>query len=117
MPSGKTHLVVATAASTVLTYYLHLPKEYIVAGAIGGLLPDSDHKKSLIGGIFPMWIFCKHRGFTHSWLALMAFSLCVFFMTNWYVAIVFAFGYFSHLLIDWRVPWRWPKKKRRYKKK
>lgn len=116
MPSGRTHLVVSVAATSLLVYEVHLPPELVVAGAIGGLFPDSDIKTSLIGAVIPMWLITKHRGFTHSWMACFIFSVGVgWFFHSTSVMSCFALGYMTHLLLDWMTPrgepLKWPKKK------
>jgi len=53
-------------------------------------------------GFFILWIIgynCDHRKFTHSLLALVLFSLCVALIYP-ELGVAFAFGYFSHLLLD-----------------
>lgn len=117
MPSGKTHLVVATAASTALTCGLGWPIEYVLAGTFAGILPDSDTRKSTIGGFVPLWLITKHRGFTHSYVALALFSLGTYLLLDSLeLTLSFMVGYWSHLVLDWTtpmgIPWKWPKKKR-----
>lgn len=117
MPSGKTHLIVATAASLALTCELGLPIEYTVAGMIGGIVPDSDHRSTTIGAVLPLWLFCRHRTFTHSIFGMLIFCGCVLFVSREIpVALCFGIGYLSHLLLDSLTPmgvmWRWPNRKR-----
>lgn len=63
------------------------------------LLPDADIKYSLIGRFIPLWVFWKHRTFTHTIWAMMLFSL-PFFSVSLIWGIMFLSGYFLHLVMD-----------------
>lgn len=67
--------------------------------AIGSIFPDADHRKAPAGRILPLWLFFKHRGFTHTWWGLMLFALPIVAI-NRYWGLSFAIGYFSHLFFD-----------------
>jgi inner membrane protein len=116
MPSGRAHLIAGAITTTALTCALKLPAELICIGTVAGLLPDVDTKKSILGRWVPLWLFFKHRGFTHSLMALGIASFGCYLLTNSFaITLSFAAGYFSHLVLDWTtpmgIPWRWPKKK------
>jgi inner membrane protein len=116
MPSGRTHIVVATALTAGVCYTQQYPIHFILCGALGGLWPDTDTKKSIMGRLFPLWLICKHRGFTHSLLGLFIFTFVIAGIEcNIETVVCFAVGYFSHLILDWTtpmgIPWRWPKRK------
>jgi inner membrane protein len=63
------------------------------------LLPDADHPKAPMGRFIPLHLFCKHRGFTHSFEGMFLFSLpCLFISVNFWIS--FLFGYLVHLWMD-----------------
>lgn len=66
---------------------------------IGSIFPDCDIKYSLIGKIFPLWIFLNHRGLTHSIIGLLTFSSPIM-LYDWKICLLFAAGYFLHLIMD-----------------
>ena len=84
---------------------------------IGSYGPDIDSVSIFTRNGKPLKWFVKHRGPTHSLLALVLFALIVLLITsNWYYTLAFATGYFFHLLMDSLtlsgVPMFWPSKKR-----
>lgn len=86
---------------------------------IGSLFPDADHKKAPIGRLFPLWLIFKHRGFTHTLVGLVVFSLPIGIWYNWKWAATFAVGYLLHLAMDSSTPmgikWiRGHKRRKRY---
>lgn len=86
---------------------------------IGSLFPDADHRKAPAGRILPLWLFFKHRGFTHTIWGLVLFSASISLYSPLYSAN-FAFGYLSHLLLDSLTPsgvnWTGFKRKRPLKR-
>lgn len=72
---------------------------------IGSVFPDCDHKKAPMGKLLPLWLVFNHRGFTHTLLALVAFSslVCIYDF-KW--GISFGVGYLLHLLEDDSTPMR-----------
>lgn len=104
----RTHAAAGLALGFGLSYINHQP---IVSAALLGLLtqacavlPDIDIKLKL-----------KHRGVTHSLLALLLISLGAQHVAPLLVPYV-ASGYGSHLLLDfltvWGIPILWPLQKR-----
>ncbi|CUX97277.1 metal-dependent hydrolase [Candidatus Hoaglandella endobia] len=96
---------------------------HIISGAVlTCLLPDLDHPKSLLGQrLFwlsvPIAYIFGHRGFTHSFMAIIAgilfFTLCLpqeFIPLDVYYAMII--GYSSHIMADILtpagVPLLWP---------
>jgi inner membrane protein len=81
---------------------------------IGSLFPDGDHKHAPMGKILPLWLICKHRGFTHSIQGMVGFT-AIIGMFNLYWGLSFGIGYFTHLILDAMTPsgvkWWWKKKK------
>lgn len=114
MPSGRVHMTIGAGATFALTCALHYPIELIWVGTVASLLPDTDTRKSLMGRWIPVWLFTKHRGFTHSFLGLCVCTfLCFLCVQSVAIASSFFVGYFSHLALDWLTPrgiqWKWPK--------
>ena len=87
----------------------------VVVAMVGSLLPDIDHSASTLGKFLPLHWFLKHRGFTHSLLAL-ALTMG---LGAWYLspgnALALSIGYASHLVLDCLnrqgCPLLWPAKK------
>lgn len=115
--SYKTHSVFAVFLGAILSFYLHLKIDphgmlsFYPALMLGGLLPDIDIKTSIISKfLFPVaWIvriFCKHRGFTHSLLAILI--LLVTSLKYWdhnpLFFIGLPIGYVSHIFLDMLTP-------------
>lgn len=86
---------------------------YLIAAAVGSLLPDIDHPKAYVsrrhwmahGASHLLEAVAHHRGLTHSLLALVLLSGITIAGLNYlradvYLTIPFALGYLSHLLID-----------------
>lgn len=112
--SYKTHSVFAVILGAILSYYLNLQIKdiynlffYYFALVLGGLLPDIDTKTSIISKfLFPIsWIFrifFKHRGFTHSALAILI--MLILTIKYWDVNPLFfiglTIGYISHIFLD-----------------
>lgn len=70
---------------------------------VGSLFPDADHRKAPMGRIFPIWLVCRHRGFTHSVGGIFIFSsLVALYDLKW--GVLFAGGYFLHLVEDSSTP-------------
>jgi inner membrane protein len=103
------HVVVGVAAWVWAAPHLGLPSLDIVplALAIGGsLLPDIDHPQSWVGRRLrvisrPLAATLGHRGFTHSFLAVIVCALLLRWqgLTRGIIAPVVV-GYLSHLAAD-----------------
>lgn len=74
----------------------------IFAAVLGALFPDIDTPESALGRRLPFFSLLGggHRGWTHSLLGLILFSVPLLFIFNTGIAVVFAAGYLSHLLLD-----------------
>lgn len=70
---------------------------------VGSLFPDADCKYAPMGKICPLWLFCKHRGITHTLGGLVLFSSLVG-LYSWKWGLLFAAGYLLHLLEDSSTP-------------
>jgi len=67
---------------------------------LGCILPDADHRRSLIGKILPLWLWFRHRGAVHSvWFMLVCFAIAG---SLWHpmAGIALAAGVFLHLIMD-----------------
>lgn len=78
----------------------HIPGD-ILLGVLGGMFPDIDHEKSLLGRFNPFARLMKHRGWTHTLSALLIFSVPFIAVNN----MTFAVGYLSHIIADWLHSW------------
>lgn len=66
----------------------------------GSLFPDIDSPNSLLGRwVFPLAVVTKHRGFMHSLLGMVVFSLPII-LFSFIHGLVFAVSYLSHLICD-----------------
>jgi inner membrane protein len=95
---GGTHIAVALAAGSVI---MTGNPAGIVAAGIGAVFPDIDSRHSVIGRKIPfLWLIGgRHRGWTHSILGLIIFSLPLWLLSK-EIFIGFALGYITHLLLD-----------------
>jgi membrane-bound metal-dependent hydrolase YbcI (DUF457 family) len=114
--SGKMHFQFAVIVWILLQ--VGVDHEFLnpIPFLIGTMVPDCDHRKAPMGRILPLWLFFRHRGFTHSLVALALFSgLVSLYDLKW--GILFAGGYFLHLMMDSGTPsgiaWLLGKKKAR----
>lgn len=100
----KTHIAVATACVMPLVTPASLI--YIPASIFGGIFADFDYKVGI-----------EHRTATHSFLAMCFMSMFIYFtVSNKMIALCFAIGYMSHLILDYftvmGVMWLYPFQKR-----
>lgn len=120
---GKTHLVAGVLAGigivaleNKLGIGNNLDKVLLVAGCgLGSLLPDADHPEAPAGRILPIWIFFKHRTYTHSlFFMLLVGLLGLIFHINIWLTAGLVLGIFTHLLLDCTTPmgirWFYPLK-------
>lgn len=119
------HVVLGLAAfQTLCTFYGYSPHPVLYIFAVfGSLLPDIDHQYSRIGKSFPSLsrlfaVLSKHRGITHSLVALIILMFVMFQYGQMGYGTVGAvcIGYLSHLLGDFcthgGIPFFWPFKYR-----
>lgn len=84
----------------------HVPGD-IMLGVLGGLWPDIDHTKSMLGRFNPVARWLTHRGFCHSFTAMLIFSLPFIYVG----VLTFSMGFLSHLVMDYIHSWgRWKPK-------
>jgi len=100
----RTHTAVGLASGFTLAYLqrdpLALGLALALATQIAAVLPDQDLRLGL-----------KHRGVTHSLLALLLISTSLWQLDH-RLALAVAVGYGSHLILDsltiWGIPLLWP---------
>lgn len=106
---GKTHLVAGALAGigivsleNKLGIGNNLDKILLVVGcAIGALLPDADHPEAPVGRVIPLWIFFKHRTYTHSLVFMIAVALIgIILKLNIFLVIGILIGILTHLVLD-----------------
>lgn len=110
--TGRTHLIVGIAAGLFAAVPYTDPSiitSAILAGALGGLLPDIDHPKSIISGYAPgsglLRLTISHRGPTHTILFVVLFAaLWVSSPIPQIATISFIAGMLLHLACDMATP-------------
>lgn len=106
---GGTHILGGVLAGYIVGASAGLPLlESGALGAIGGIaamLPDIDHPQSairrktgILGTLAAFWM--KHRGITHSGLAVALVWLVTTFLSQPLVSAAIVGGYASHLVLD-----------------
>lgn len=121
---GHTHGLIGAAVGLGVATVYHLTPEasLMLAGLAGGLalLPDIDHphskmrqKMGVVGHVGLFWL--KHRGITHTLIALVAVAAAAYMLLPLPYAVGAAGGYLSHLLADMMtvsgLPILWPYKR------
>ena len=89
--TGKTHITAGTLACMALVTYAGYPITCIPLAMLCSILPDADHKNSIISNILPLYLITKHRGILHSFLIpiiILPFSIPA------------SIAYSSHLVLD-----------------
>lgn len=105
---GRTHFMLGAVAGLGLAQHLQVDDAHalllVTASCFGAALPDIDHPRAglrqrlgVIGDGLLGWL--KHRGPTHSLLALAAVIIVGLYVNPVYGAAV-AVGYVTHLLAD-----------------
>lgn len=116
--TGKTHAAVGLFVGVALARSLGVTDEQaaltVALAVIGSLAPDLDTPQSYISRLLilnPVHLFVRHRGVLHS--GLVAGLLMVAGLVH-PLALPFAMGYASHILIDALtvsgVPVLWPRR-------
>lgn len=87
---------------------------------IGSVFPDCDHRHAPMGRILPMWLLCKHRGFTHSLQGALIFTLPIMYF-NFKWGCIYVAGYLLHIAMDAGTPsgirWVWKPRKKKLKRR
>jgi inner membrane protein len=122
---GRNHLVTSMAVAALLSQPQGVEAvEFFGGVAVGSLLPDIDHPRSLIGRVsFGVADLIHrvygHRTVTHSLLAIMLLGITAYITGHWgnYFTRGLLMGYLLHLVGDYLttqgVPWFWPYNKER----
>lgn len=98
----RTHLVFGIFVWLILNFVLEMPFWVVGFVILSSAFVDIDEKNSKVGKFFffrPIQFFFRHRGFFHSILACLIFSLAIAFFSKW-AGFGFFVGYFSHLILD-----------------
>ena len=112
--TGRTHAIVSGICGAAVAAKLDVSPICVLSCIVGGLFPDTDCRRSILGRCLPLWfIFKPHRrNITHSFMGLLVFSI----LLSWIPlhAIFFAIGYATHLGLDMLnrsgIPLWWPNK-------
>lgn len=119
---GKTHLLAGILAGLLIA-----PDPVaVIAGGVGGLLPDLDHPRSRMSraaGVLavPIHLLVRHRGILHSGLAAALVTFFAIVLSVEYPAARIALlaastGYLTHLALDSLtisgIPLLWPSGRR-----
>lgn len=99
---ARTHLALGLLAGVLVAKYYGISMPVVVlVSMISSILPDIDHKSSLITRILvlPRLLPLKHRGMLHS-LAVPIIGFIVLYRLGTAYAIAFFIGYLSHLVGD-----------------
>lgn len=99
--TGRTHIISAVVLGLAVATKYDLSISYLAPCVLGGLWPDTDTKKSLLGRWFPLWLlFRPHRkSLLHSLFGSIAFS-APWLPIEVHAGIFFWLGYMSHLILD-----------------
>lgn len=109
---AKTHIIFGVSLTLLSAKFgiIDYSIPNLVLGALGSLLPDIDHPKSVIGSrllpiSYPISKIFGHRGITHSLFAIILMMIAIqhyAHSASWAAAL--AIGYLSHLLGDMMTP-------------
>jgi len=103
---GITHILFGLLVGTLFAAYYGQNPFFLLFAVLGALFPDIDHPKSWLGRyVKPVGWLSTHRGFFHSLLGGVVFTILLFTLADalgWgpLLPLVFLFGYVSHLLLD-----------------
>lgn len=105
---GSTHMLAGISSALVYSHLMAEPSwQIILGGILGSLLPDIDHPKSTVALKLKLYLFIRHRGFTHSLTALLLFIL----IAPWAEAVLhhdlyrgIIIGIISHIFLDTLTP-------------
>jgi len=98
----RTHIMFSLAVYFLLTYFLEMPLFVLFFVLLGTGFVDIDAKSSKFGNHWyfrPLQWITKHRGFLHSLIAGLIFSLVIMSINLW-AGFGFFVGYISHLFLD-----------------
>ncbi len=100
----KTHMAAGLLVAVVALNFVSPEKQLLFAFLllIGAAFPDIDHPKSRMGQMFwPIAYLFEHRGFFHSFFAIVIFPVMFFLLSGSLVySVGFLLGYASHIFTD-----------------
>ena len=124
---GHTHALIGSALGLGAALSIHASTNQalllIGIGAVAALIPDIDHPQGSIRrklGCLGNLLFgrLKHRGITHTLIALVAVAAAAFTALPPLIGVVVSIAYLSHILADMLtvsgLPIFWPYKKDSY---
>ncbi|MFP4522943.1 MAG: metal-dependent hydrolase [Candidatus Nanoarchaeia archaeon] len=103
---GRTHALTGVFIGVLLVFFFSYSSIMLSAGIIffslfGSLFPDIDSSTSYVGRRAKIvGLFSKHRGFFHSVFPLIIVYILLLSFVNKWLAISFALGFISHILLD-----------------
>jgi|APSaa5957512576_1039674.scaffolds.fasta_scaffold00372_24 inner membrane protein len=102
----RSHILLSLVIYFVLNYFVEMP--FFVLGFVlfGAAFVDIDSGMSRVGkSLFfrPLQFMTRHRGFFHSLVACVIFSLIIGVISRW-GGFGFFVGYLSHLVLDCFTP-------------
>lgn len=107
MVLGITHALVGAFIGTGFMSYFGFDLSLFFFAVFGSLFADIDMPSSTLGRyVKPIGWLARHRGFFHSLLALVMFTILFHILfqsleiANTLYVLVFALGYASHLVLD-----------------
>ena len=86
----------------ILNFVLDMPFWVLGFVILASAFVDIDEKNSKVGKSFvfrPIQFLFRHRGFFHSLIACLTFSIIIAFFNQW-AGFGFFVGYLSHLIMD-----------------
>lgn len=112
-----THILGGASMALIISTMMELPDISLIgtmtiSAGLGALLPDIDKKNTTISNKHPVVsffvrLFTTHRGFTHSFLALIMLAYPLYLLVKTvgsvylgYAVIGILLGYMSHLMLD-----------------
>jgi inner membrane protein len=104
---ARTHLIISLLFALLFLKIFAVQNKilFVVLALIASFFPDIDEKHSWLGRRTRIIseVF-KHRGFFHSFYAMILLSLLVYSILGLYAGIGFLLGYLIHLLTDMLTP-------------
>jgi len=103
---GVTHVLFGLLVGTTFSHVYGPNANFLFFAALGAVFPDIDHPKSLLGRfVQPVGWFSQHRGFLHSLLGGVAFTIVLFLLADMaghgpLLPLAFLVGFISHLFLD-----------------
>ncbi|MBU0472447.1 MAG: metal-dependent hydrolase, partial [Nanoarchaeota archaeon] len=100
---GRTHILFSLFIFLLIKIFFEPSNQLllILMLVVGSLISDIDKSSSIIGRHVKFFsLFFKHRGFFHSFYAMMFLSLVVYLLFGFSPSLFFFVGFLSHLLLD-----------------